>query len=84
MISLEFIQAQASCSSPEVDFEPFLFPEEGDNEKIAKAICRTCSVKRECLIFAITHGERHKIWGGLNEDERHQRRRELLRATTTN
>lgn len=52
-------------------------PERGDSpdgtEK-AKAICATCPVKKECLDWAVTHYERHGIWGGLNEKERRKLR----------
>ena len=36
----------------------------------AKAICAQCPVRRDCLHSALERGERHGIWGGLNEDER--------------
>lgn len=36
----------------------------------AKAICDRCPVRRQCLQSAMERGERHGIWGGLNEDER--------------
>lgn len=39
-------------------------------ERAAKAICRACAVRAECLSHAVRHGEAHGIWGGLTEDER--------------
>ena len=39
-------------------------------ERQAKAVCNVCSVRGECLSYAIEHGERHGVWGGLNESER--------------
>jgi WhiB family redox-sensing transcriptional regulator len=39
-------------------------------EARAKAICRECPVRRECLEHALSVGETHGIWGGLNEAER--------------
>lgn len=57
-------QEDALCSQigPE-----FFFPEPGDTQTIvyAKRVCRMCSVRLDCLRFAlldpdITHG----IWGG--------------------
>lgn len=39
-------------------------------EARAKAICATCSVRVECLEYAIRIREQHGIWGGLNEIER--------------
>jgi WhiB family redox-sensing transcriptional regulator len=34
----------------------------------AKAVC---AVRRECLAFAVRTRERHGIWGGTTEQERH-------------
>lgn len=41
-----------------------------DRERRAKAICAECVVRPECLDYAVTIGEPHGIWGGLNETER--------------
>lgn len=38
---------------------------------LAKAICASCPVRRECLEFALRTGQVHGIWGGLTEEERH-------------
>jgi WhiB family redox-sensing transcriptional regulator len=39
-------------------------------EERAREICSTCSVKRDCLDYAVRIREPHGIWGGLNEVER--------------
>jgi WhiB family transcriptional regulator, redox-sensing transcriptional regulator len=39
-------------------------------EANAKAICATCTVRRDCLDYAVQIREPHGIWGGLNETER--------------
>jgi WhiB family redox-sensing transcriptional regulator len=41
-----------------------------DRERRAKAICTTCSVRRDCLDYALRIKEPHGIWGGHNELER--------------
>lgn len=41
-----------------------------ERERQAKAICATCLVRSACLDYAVTIGEPHGIWGGLNENER--------------
>jgi WhiB family redox-sensing transcriptional regulator len=43
----------------------------GEKERIkqAKKICSTCTVKRECLAYAITH-DCLGIWGGMDTKER--------------
>jgi WhiB family redox-sensing transcriptional regulator len=39
-------------------------------ERIAKSICRECSVRDHCLADALASHEPHGVWGGLNEVER--------------
>lgn len=46
------------------------FPERGNGEKEAKAICARCPVVEECLAYALKHREDKGIWGGLTENER--------------
>ena len=52
------------------------FPERGEDEKPAKAICRTCKVRTECLIYALDSGEKFGVWGGTSERERRRLRAE--------
>lgn len=44
--------------------------ERRSREEQAKSICQTCSVRRECLEFALSAKEPYGIWGGLTELER--------------
>ena len=37
---------------------------------LAKTICAGCEVRRECLEFALTHGQTYGIWGGTTADDR--------------
>ena len=41
-------------------------------ESTAKSICADCSVRADCLEYALRVNERLGIWGGLNEGEREQ------------
>jgi WhiB family transcriptional regulator, redox-sensing transcriptional regulator len=41
----------------------------------AKAVCAGCSVRGECLEWALATGQHDGIWGGLGEDERRALRR---------
>jgi WhiB family redox-sensing transcriptional regulator len=68
-------QVRAACRGPQATmfFPPAQFErkdEKLDRERRAKAVCATCSVKRECLEYALRIREPHGIWGGLNEVER--------------
>jgi WhiB family redox-sensing transcriptional regulator len=53
----------------QVDTEIF-FPEKGGSTREGKKICALCSVRDECLMFAVDRQERFGIWGGLSERER--------------
>lgn len=73
--STQLWQAAAECRGPQVAvfFPPPQFERKHDRierERRAKAICAGCSVRRECLDYAVEIREAHGIWGGLNEMER--------------
>ncbi len=70
-------QDYANCRGADADL---FFPERGASTRRAKAICRACDVRVECLEFAIANGEKFGIWGGLSERERRRIRRERLIA----
>lgn len=53
----------------QTDPEEF-FPEKGGSTRQAKSICRGCEVSAQCLEYALKHGERFGIWGGMSERER--------------
>lgn len=42
----------------------------------AKEVCAECTVKSECLEFALETNQDSGIWGGTSEDERRGIRRE--------
>lgn len=56
------------------------FPERGASQKEAKAVCRSCVVREDCLEYALENDEKFGIWGGLSERERRRYRRQLARA----
>jgi WhiB family redox-sensing transcriptional regulator len=66
-------QDLANCRGADPDL---FFPERGASTRTAKSICRECSVRAECLEFAIVSSEKFGIWGGLSERERRKIRRE--------
>jgi WhiB family redox-sensing transcriptional regulator len=42
----------------------------------ARAVCRSCVVKVECLSYAIEKPELFGVWGGMSPQERDDLRRE--------
>ena len=36
----------------------------------AKAVCAECTVRRQCLQFALATHQVHGVWGGTTEEER--------------
>ncbi|MDX1510391.1 MAG: WhiB family transcriptional regulator [Nitriliruptorales bacterium] len=58
----------------DADPEAF-FPEKGGSTREAKRICAICTVRDECLEFALDNDERFGIWGGLSERERRRAKR---------
>lgn len=38
--------------------------------KRAKEVCEACTVKAECLEYALTTRQIHGVWGGMDEAER--------------
>ncbi len=65
-------QAEALCA--QTDPEAF-FPEKGGSTREAKRVCQNCTVRAECLEYALAHDERFGIWGGLSERERRKLKR---------
>ncbi len=67
-------QSQAACRGPQavLFFERLgeRKHEKQEREARAKAICRTCSVQRECFDAGNANQELFGIWGGLSEKER--------------
>lgn len=58
---------QSLCA--QVDPELF-YPEKGGSTREAKKVCMACTVRAECLTYALDHKERFGIWGSLSERER--------------
>lgn len=70
-------QLRAACKGPQATaFFPPAHAERKEEkvsrEERAKAICATCTVRRDCLEYALRIREPHGIWGGMNEVERKQ------------
>lgn len=68
-------QVDALCA--QTDPEAF-FPEKGGSTRDAKKVCGACTVKQECLDYALANDERFGIWGGLSERERRKLRKRAV------
>ena len=66
-------QQRGNCLGIDPDL---FFPERGVSTAPAKAVCKTCAVKDECIEYALENGEKFGIWGGRSERERRRLRRE--------
>jgi len=62
-------QDDALCATTAPDL---FHPEKGraDLATTAKAICARCTVRDECLAYALTTGQDEGVWGGLSAKER--------------
>lgn len=60
-------QMDAPCA--QTDPEIF-FPEDKQDVRLAKTICRTCPVTAQCLAFAMENSETFGVWGGTTARER--------------
>ena len=67
----------ANCLGVDPDL---FFPERGASTKEAKEVCRGCIVREDCLEYALSHGEKFGIWGGMSERERRRLRRQRALA----
>lgn len=63
----------------ETDPEAF-YPDKGGSARAAKGVCSRCEVRAECLQYALDNNEEHGVWGGLNEKERRQLKKQRAAA----
>lgn len=74
-------RAESACN----DEDPELFFPIGttgpavEQAIVAKRICAVCSVREQCLEYAIETNQDSGIWGGLTEDERRTLKRQRQR-----
>ncbi|CAN5767451.1 N/A [soil metagenome] len=72
---LQPVEWQSDARCAEVDPEIF-FPERGGSSKSARSVCALCSVRLECLEYALNNKEQFGIWGGTSERERRRLRKD--------
>jgi WhiB family redox-sensing transcriptional regulator len=59
-----------SAACREVGDLDLFFPDKGRSAVDARTICKGCSVRAECLDYALNHNQRFGVWGGLSERQR--------------
>lgn len=67
----------ANCLAVDADL---FFPERGADPSAAKAVCKGCVVRSECLYAALQRREPTGVWGGMTAAERrrlHERHKRL-------
>ena len=60
-------QATGLCRGVEPEV---FFPVSDEDAWRAKEICGACTVRDDCLAYALSHRERYGVWGGTTEKER--------------
>lgn len=71
---------KANCLGVDPDL---FFPLLGESVKEAKAVCKDCQVREECLEFALNSEEKNGIWGGLSERQRRPLRKQRRMSRET-
>ena len=69
--------AAAACRGTDPNL--FFAERRGESLPDAKAVCRGCEVRAECLDYAVVSSEKYGIWGGLDERERRPLRQAMRR-----
>jgi WhiB family transcriptional regulator, redox-sensing transcriptional regulator len=59
--------ALAACQYTDPDA---FYPEVGEPADRQKAVCRSCQVRPDCLLYAAAGREQWGIWGGFSERQR--------------
>lgn len=63
---------QAACRGMDSDL---FFPPAGSDARDARAVCATCPVQRECLVWAVENNPHFGVWGGTTLMDRRDIRR---------
>lgn len=75
-ISTDFMK-KAACKDLDTNF---FFAEDAKSVRKAEEFCQTCSVKNECLNYAVSLNIIYGVWGGMNA----KRRRRLIKMRKVN
>lgn len=67
----------AACAGMDTNL---FYPERGEDNAQAVAVCRDCPVREQCLDHAVRNGETYGVWGGLSGKQRRRLRRDRRAA----
>ena len=63
-------QKNAACAEPENrKYVEYFFSSEPSEKYVAKNLCFSCPIRKECLKWALEHRQIYGIWGGKDEGE---------------
>ncbi len=68
----------ARCAGVDPDV---LFPVPGQTTGPAKAFCRACPARSQCLEWALETQQKHGVWGGMTASQRRRLRRAKATAS---
>ena len=69
-------EVDANCLGLELD----AFFGTADQQQAATTICQPCTVRNDCLNYALTRNMEYGVWGGHTQDQLHTLRRRQRRA----
>jgi len=58
---------RGACRGAPIDT---FFPARGEDVATVKELCATCTVRNDCLRYALDNHEEYGVWGGCSERER--------------
>ena len=67
-------QERSACFGIDPDV---FFPISEEEAGPALAFCSACTIRSECLSWALKNGERYGVWGGLTEQQRRRLTRQV-------
>ncbi len=70
---------KAYCKTVETQID--FYSDDKHEIKLAKGMCKKCTVAHECLTFAVINQERFGIWGGFTSRERNKITRSIINLT---
>lgn len=67
-------QERSACYGVDPDV---FFPISEEEAGPALTFCSACTIRDECLAWALKNGERYGVWGGLTEQQRRRIARQV-------